>query len=403
MANLLEEISKALIQILNIKNIERFPLLEKGLKAVILAAASGDYFKTGESARLHLLFSGPSAVGKAVLAKSSEALNQITVSIQASKLTVAGLCGYGNKTGSTWLHNPGWASLADRGILIIQDFQEIPRSQTRGIHGALGDIMVEGRVIDASAAHHKYPALASIHIDLNKKTDLFPNMGPLPLQQDIGFPIRLLRRFDIHIDFPADAERQFQIALELLEPTKSYPKPPSPTDDSKRLKELIASLKERHPSIEIPEDVANVMKSIAKSLINESFEVTDKHPRFCDFMIPTILTFQKLVFARCRLSDRSKATIDDVEGVQDFLHLKLNFISKLLIDIETPQIYNKLRGDNLRVWMKERFKGKTLQLCEIVKIVKSELDFPPSERTLLRVLKDRDITQVGHGLYKFEK
>jgi hypothetical protein len=53
--------------------------------------------------------------------------------------------------------------------------------------------------------------------------------------------------------------------------------------------------------------------------------------------------------------------------------------------------------------MKERFKGKTLQLCEIVKIVKSELDFPPSERTLLRVLKDRDITQVGHGLYKFEK
>src|SRR5262249_18277068 len=162
----------------------------------------------------------------------------------------AGVCSTAVQEAGAWVSRPGYLPLAHGGVFAIQDFHSVKNAQREKLLGIFNMVMEDGKVIDATAARQTHPALTSIHLDTNKRTDLFPDSqlrGDTIIAKrldDIKIPMTILSRFDFVIDIPRDAERQLEVSLAMYDRPGTVLGPRSPAQRragwSRKLRVLVA-------------------------------------------------------------------------------------------------------------------------------------------------------------------
>jgi hypothetical protein len=149
-------------------------------------------------------------------------------------------------------------------------------------------VMEDGRVIDSTAARQTHPALTSIHLDTNKRADLFPDSqlrGDAIIARrldDIRIPMTILSRFDFIIDIPRDAERQMEVALAMYDRPGDVQGPRSPTsrraDFCRKLRVLVAHLRTEHAEIHFPDGIRAYMRSKQEEIWRASADALQSLP-----------------------------------------------------------------------------------------------------------------------------
>jgi hypothetical protein len=202
---------------LSIQGLDRAGELLVSLEAIIVQAFS-DGWVNNCSGKVHTLVIGAPAVGKKLLTEAAQCLNPTFQEAHPSKATAAGVCSTALQQEGKWVAKPGYLPLADRGVFAIQDFHSVKNAQREKLLGIFNMVMEDGRVIDSTAARQTHPALTSIHLDTNKRSDLFPDSqlrGETIIAKrldDIRIPMTILSRFDFVIDIPRDTERQLEVS-----------------------------------------------------------------------------------------------------------------------------------------------------------------------------------------------
>lgn len=170
-------IKKNVIDIIGIKGLDKSPVLDVCLDLAIYQALSDGYdTKRSLSLKIHSLVIGPPAVGKKLITEAIRILNPVVTEAHSGKVTVAGLSGTATKRDGSWTSTPGLIPQAHRGTTIIQDFHHARRKED--LMGVFSLVMEDGRVIDSSAAKKTHLALTSLHLDLNRLSQVSPSSVP---------------------------------------------------------------------------------------------------------------------------------------------------------------------------------------------------------------------------------
>jgi DNA replicative helicase MCM subunit Mcm2 (Cdc46/Mcm family) len=249
---------------------------------------------------VHTLVIGAPAVGKKLLTAAAQSLNPVFYEAHPSKVTVAGVCSTASYKDGVWRSHPGYLPLAHRGVFAIQDFHGVKAGHRSQLLDVFNGLMEEGRVIDATAGKETHAALTSLHLDLNKRTDLFPDstlQGATLMARrlnDLQMPMTILSRFDFIIDIPWDAQRQIDIALAMYD-QPIHDMGPTATDHSaargvRDLKVLVALLRSDHPTVHFPSEIRHMMLQRHKDFLDKNQAQLEEHPWISDFQTRLVQT-----------------------------------------------------------------------------------------------------------------
>ncbi len=228
-----EYILETLVNGIHIQGLDEAPQLKDSLEAIIVQSFS-DFWINNASAKIHTFVIGAPAVGKKLLTEAAKCLNPVFQEAHPSKATAAGVCSTAMTLNGMWISKPGYLPLAHRGVFAIQDFHAVKDAAREKLLGVFNMVMEDGVVIDSTAARQTHPALTSIHLDTNKRTDLFPDSqlrGDTIVAKrldDIRVPMTILSRFDFIIDIPRDAMRQMEISLAMYDRPGNVQTPHNP-------------------------------------------------------------------------------------------------------------------------------------------------------------------------------
>jgi len=401
-----EYLRVTLIENIGIRGIEDMPELSDSLDFIILQAVSDGWLNNRDSGKLHSLVIGAPATGKKLLIEAIKALNPVYQEARGGKLTVAGICGTAYNQGGEWRSKPGYIPLANGGVFSIQDFHHVKASQRDKTLDTLASVMEDGKVIDSTSARQDHHALTAIHLDTNKRSDLFleAKVGS-SLQKDINIPMHLLSRFDYVIDIERDPERQKAIALAMYESGATIgPQDPEITRDTwkRETRVMVAYLRQKHIAVDL-ESANPYMRQRHEELMAGVEDLFESMPGILsDFQTRTVNTVRKMVAACARLGDRDVAVRDDVDLTFRLLARKFDFVSSLMASYAASFIHSKvqlLRGERLDTWLLETFAGKRVKRSEILEQV-HQLASPPSNRSIERRLASLGL-QTEHGYYEF--
>jgi hypothetical protein len=276
-------------------------------------------------------------------------------------------------------------------------------------------VMEDGHVIDSTAADQTHPALTSIHIDMNKQTDLFPEFplrGATTLAQrleDILIPMNTLSRFDVIIEIPRDPQGQMQTALGMYEQSTRSTAPAHTGQETagwaRDLQVLVALLRTRHEIVSFPPEIQEAMRQKQEAFCKTNAKQLADIDWLSDF--PTRLTQSvfKIVAAYARMHDRSVACDEDVDMAFHLLRWKSAFLTTLSHHLQTPPAWKVPQRDALRDWLQERFAGREVQTGEILQTYQDEFDCELEPRTLGRHLQrlehQRLAHHIQHGCWRF--
>ena len=367
--DILKYIKKQVVLNLNLKGLDISPQLDIAVDFLILQSFSGGRIDK-ESARLHSLVIGTPAVGKGKLAQLIHSINQIVREAQGSRLSVAGIAG-GGKGDSA----PGMIPTAHNGIFLIQDFHSADKKKI--ILDVLSHVMQEGEIIIAMESQTKHQALTSVHIDMNKISDIYFDdptkikAGRYKKLQEIGIPMNILTRFDFIVDIPRDAARQHEAAKDKLRSPVEVGGSLSGGDQSDwaiELKKIIAILQTDYKLITIEEDVAAYMTDKFDALFTDlgSLEMIS------DFSMRLANSLQKMTAAVCRANARSVAVKADADYAIKFMKQKVEFLKH--VQPEGLQVIDKTDKNKGPVeLLKEKFAGKEFTLNEASDFLHNEV------------------------------
>jgi hypothetical protein len=396
---ILEHIRGRLIDVIGIKGIEKSPLLDRSLCAIILQALSDGYdAKRSLSHKLHSLVVGSPAVGKKLLSEAVRILNPVSTEAHPAKVTVAGLAGRAVNKNGEWRSEPGLIPLAHRGTFLIQDFHSVRSDIKRAVMAVLSMVMEDGRVVDATAAKQSHHALTAIHLDTNKISDVVlgdagsASSGGARLK-DLGVPMNVLSRFDFATEIPRDVARQMEIALEMqtgIQRTTRYPSVKVVGDAERQLKVLVAYLRSKHAEVEIPADIVeNNIRFKQQELLDKNRDRLDQIQLLGDYQTRLSNSIQKYVFAISRGNARSVATAVDVDEAFRFIATKLDFLAKIEA-FETPASWDAKPvavkiADRQRFILTE-FAGKNVTVESVLPAVQARFGKKISVTTIRRDL-----------------
>ena len=399
-----------LIQGLQIKGMEEATELRDSLEAVIVQAFS-DWWVSNASGKLHTLVIGAPAVGKKLLVDAARILNPIFHEAHPSKVTAAGVCSTAVQEDGVWRSKPGYLPLSHRGVFAIQDFHTVKNAERERLLGLFNMVMEDGRVIDSTAARQTHPALTSIHLDTNKRTDLFPGSqlrGETIVAKrldDIRIPMTILSRFDFIIDIPRDAQRQIDIALAMYgrQETKVGPQPGSHTlaEWARKLQVLVAYLRTEHAQITFLPEITTVMQQKHEELSQVNEKLLDQLPWLSDIQARLTNSVFKYAAAYTRMSNRQSPTTDDIDRVFRLIWRKFEFLATLARHLHIPKSWEVPRDIDLEEWLQSRFAGSQVRTKDILATYQQEFGLPPVRRTVERHL--RMVAQPGEkqGLWEF--
>jgi hypothetical protein len=251
-------IKETLVTELGIKGLESATQLDKTIDFMIYQAFS---FGKNQNAsmKLHSLVIGAPGSGKKLLSSIAGKINPVAEEVSAAdgKVTLAGMIGNVSIKTNKKISQPGYLSLASGGVLCIQDFHEIKQNRNAVLE-SFAKVMEDGEVIDSTSARTIHTAETSIHLDTNKYSQVYEANTESSLQ-DIDIPTNVITRFDYIIDIPADAERQWNVMIEMSSNPKtlgSYEEQKGENPSLRWLKRIIAYMITFTPKIEISREIA---------------------------------------------------------------------------------------------------------------------------------------------------
>lgn len=362
-----------------------------------------------DSAKINTLIIGGPAVGKKLLAEVGRTLSPVYQEAHPSKATVAGVCSTAKKASGGWVSEPGYIPLAHRGVFVIQDFHTVKNREKEKLLGIFSMVMEDGKAIDSTAARKEHEALTSIHLDMNKMSDLFPKSIPngediiVTRLDDIKIPMNVLSRFDYIVDIPRDTERQIKIALEMYDNRANVSNIDRTLRHEGRRRELqliVAYLRTKHADIRFPKGIRDYMRKRHKEIIIENQGHLDRIPYFGDFQTRLTNSIHKYVVAFTRLGDRDKPNKTDVDHAFRLLRRKFEFIRTLDKHLKVPSSWETPVEDGLDSWLIKRYQGQTVTPKQIITDYEEEFDSPLGRRTLGRHLS-KIARKIGHGRYRF--
>jgi hypothetical protein len=398
-----------LVRNIGIKGLEDAELLSDSIDAMIIQSFSDGLLAHRDSAKIHSLIIGAPAVGKKLLAEVAKVLNPVYQEAHPSKATVAGVCSTARKVNGGWVSQPGYIPLAHRGVFAIQDFHSIRDSEKQKLLGIFSMVMEDGKAIDSTAARKEHEALTSIHLDMNKTSDLFPKSVPsgkdimISRLDDIKIPMNVLSRFDYIVDIPRDTERQIKIALDMHNSGAdvSYMGKKLQENDWRReLQLIVAYLRTRHSVIEFPKEIRDYMRQRHEEIVIENQEHLDRIPYFGDFQTRLTNSIHKYVVALTRIGDRNKPIEADVDHTFRLLKRKFEFIRSLDRHLKVPSSWESPSEEGLDTWLMKRYQDQIVAPKQIIADYELEFGHPIVRRTLERHIQ-KLARKVEHGKYKF--
>lgn len=387
-------IRKELKLITGLKSVEKSPELDLALNFTIYQALSdGPITKT--SPKLHCLLIGAPASGKKLISQAIECLNPRFAQVGTGKVTVAGLSASSSQKDNEWISKAGALVKAHKGALVCQDFHSINKATFDQVMGILSDAMEDGIVRDSTSANIEHQSQTSIHLDINKTSDLKATED-ISFQEDIqNIPTNILSRFDFINEIEASNMRQQEIALDMYT-NEACRLTPSELEDKKRqLKVLIAYLRDQYKNIEIPHKVQETMSSLHEEVLSKNHKLQNI-AKLGAFQTRTVNSANKLVIASARLHQREKASQDDAFIAFTFIQKKFNIVEKIIPSFQSNQ--NTLTGKFLttkqrQLWIQNKFSEKEVSVKIIMKKYLKKYQ-ATSEESLKRVLY-RDIKKIG--------
>lgn len=393
----------------SIQGLEQAVLLRDSIRFVILQAAScGSVFNA--SGKLHSLIIGAPAVGKKLIRDVCKELNPAFQEAHPSKVTAAGISAtaYFDKAG--WHSKPGYIPLAHEGVLAIQDFHSVVGQRPK-IEGILSMAMEDGVVEDSTAAQTSFLAQTSIHLDLNKVSDLSPQLLIKPARlDDIKIRMHLLSRFDFVVDIERDTARQIAVALSMYDALVSTRMRVTERSGACQLRILIAYLRTAHAEVNFPVEVRGYMKAKHSELMDNNRPQLARLPWLSDFQTRTTVSIAKFTAAAARLADRSEAHKDDVDLVLPFVARKYEFLQSFQSGLVVPPSWSGRRAlrDRRTQWILETFVGReSVRVTDIITAARraSGLNETLEHKAVYRILEDLMkagvIRKPRHGFYDF--
>ena len=406
-----EHIYDTLVQGMGIQGLESGSELRDSLEAIIVQAFSDNWIHNA-SGKLHTLVIGAPAVGKKLLVDAARILNPVFYEAHPSKVTVAGICSTAVQQQGVWRSKPGYLPLAHRGVFAIQDFHSVRDRQRENLLGLFNMVMEEGQVTDATAAQTTHPALTSIHLDANKKSDLFPDSqlrGETIVAKrldDIKIPMTNLSRFDFIIDSPRDTQRQIDIALAMYERPDhvvgTRVERHAQDQWARQLQVLVALLRTKHRTLTFSPDIARVMQSKHDKLTQADPELYYKLPWLGDFQTRLTNSVFKYVASYARMSDREEPQAEDVDRAFRLIRRKFEFLTTLSQSLQVPTTWEAPQREDVDTWLLNRFAGRQVRPKEILSAYEAEHAIPLERRTLERHLH-KVAQSVKFGVWAFPR
>jgi MCM2/3/5 family protein len=344
--------------------------------------------------KLHSLVIGPPSVGKKLLTLSAKILNPVSegIGVVDSKITMAGLIGNASLgINNIWKSNPGYFTKASEGVLCIQDFHEVKKNR-KEIFGTMSKLMEDGEVIDSSSARTTFQANTSIHLDMNRQSQVHKGSRRIEFD-DITIPINILSRIDFIIDIPSDKERQLEIAKSIFSKSDDI------NDDWKReVKHFVAYIRTYFNKVNITDDVIKYLQDKLENIAIQVKSIPELDDEFQDFYTRLAVSAQKYVKAITSINLRIVAQKSDVDEAFRFIQTKVDFLKPYLVKLKTPSAERQtITAEDRWRLVEEEFKGKEFRRKEVLALYKKN-DILVSSKTV-----DRDLLKaikVKHGVYR---
>lgn len=270
---LMNHIKQKVVEHFEILDLKHSPELDKAIDFTILQA-----FSYGRSSnhvnKIHSLVVGKPGRGKKLLTLIAKEINPISyeVSTDSKKVTSAGLIGNVSKGKSGWTSQPGILPVSDGGIVCFQDAHYLKKD----IHPILSKVMEDGEVEDSTAAKTTHTARVSIHVDLNRNSDL-RDCGEqrLSLEDDFCLPRNIISRFDGIFHISSNTSEYIDHVLNQISNTHLIGNIVPSKDNLRELKILVAYVLDRNRAMErtIPTKSTDYIKAKIEDLINSYGDV----------------------------------------------------------------------------------------------------------------------------------
>lgn len=359
---LLDFIKYILISELQIKGLDNNPILAECIEAMIFQAFSDGWIVRRNPGTINTLIIGAPGQGKQLLAKIAEVLNPAYEEAETAKITRAGILGAVRFKDGDRISEPGKLPLADRGVFAIQDFGSMEKRTRLEVVDAIQRVMEEGNVIDSSVVKTTHPALTSIHLDMNKFSDLFPGsiLSKKPIK-DIGLSMPLLSRFDYIVDIKRNTQRQREIAKEMLKSIReiSPDKLPLETHQMLRILRVITAYLTTQYA-EISFDEIEKYKSEKSDQLFDRYKEYQSYSILGDFFTRSTNSILKFTASSARLNQRKEANEHDLDTALRFVEAKLDYVASLWNEFtrKGKRLKRASRKEARRDWILNTFAGQ---------------------------------------------
>ncbi len=388
-------IKSVLVNELHIKGLDQAKHLDKCIDFMIYQSLSAGSDQT-KSMKLHSLVIGAPGVGKKLLTITAKVLNPVFEEIAGldGKVTLAGLIGDVRSKDGRKYSNPGYFALASSGVVSIQDFHTVSGNDRRRVLGAFSKVMEDGEVIDSTSARFTHEAVTSIHLDMNRLSQVNKGKKYDPFS-DIEIPSNIISRFDFIMDIPRDADRQTEVAYAINTGTSilnTYGRPTQEPQWERDLKRIIAYIRTYWYQVEIDSSLNRYINSKIKEIADANDNPTDT---FTDSITRLAISVGKYVKAITGANLRNKATIEDVDLAFYFIKEKLKFLSTVE-HVIVPELLS--RKERRLKFISGNFKGSTFTAKEVLESVQSKFDSNAAIATVYRDLAEI-AEKRGQGSY----
>ena len=388
-------IKSTLVRELDIRALNEAAELDKCIDFMIYQSFSAGRDQN-KSMKLHSLVIGSPGVGKKLLTIIAKVLNPAFQEVAAldGKVTLAGLIGDVKSKNGRRISNPGYFAKASPGVLSIQDFHNVTGTDRKKIMGVLSKVMEDGEVIDSTSARWTHEAVTSIHLDMNRLSQVNQGKQYNPYE-DVDIPSNIISRFDYIIDIPRDSERQSDVAYAIntgRNILNTYGKPVLEPQWERDLKRIVAFIRSGFYKVVIDSEINEYINSKVKDILDANSNPSDI---LTDSITRLAVSVGKYVKAIASAHLRINVTAEDVDLAFDFIIDKLNFLSSVeVVDVPIMTSRKKQRQQFIR----EEFGGQNVKIKDILVAVQTKFGKSAKQATVYR-----DVSEIGekmeHGFY----
>lgn len=380
-------IKDMLVRGLRIKGLDKARQLDKCVDFMIYQSMSQGVYKNN-SMKLHSLVVGAPGEGKKLLVKIAQILNPVFREVSPVKVSLAGLIGNFEWGGRGAKSNPGDLPRASGGIFCMQDFHEATKNRLQ-IQETFTQVMEDGVAIDSTSARTRHEAIASIHLDQNRQSQVNPS-GRFNSFTDINIRTNLLSRFDFIIDIPPDQDRQFEVALSMLknigemEATEEFSLRPR---WQRYLQVIVAYIRTyfrfTKPSRETEKYIREKLKQFIKG--------DDRYNNIPNGMMTRLaVSILKYAMAISTANLRTSVLAKDIDVAFEFIEEKLNFLTTInpLDVVDSDAQPDAPPPPNRREFIRGHFNGQVVSPKEVHDFVSGNYPRPVDKKTISRDLKE---------------